>query len=69
MLLLLTELLLFTRLLILTELLMLSNVGGGGSLAVDDRGLVVDDKRIGFYFDDGLLRLFNGSYIGPLLSG
>ena len=48
---------------------MLSNVGGGGSLAVDDRGLVVDDKEIGFYFDNGLLRLFNGSYVGLPVSG
>ena len=48
---------------------MLYNVGGGGSLAVDDRGLVVDDKRIGFYFDDGLLRLYNGSYVGLPISG
>ena len=48
---------------------MLTNVGGGGSLAVDDRGLVVDDKKIGFYFDDGLLRLYNGSYVGLPVSG
>ena len=48
---------------------MLSNVGGGGSLAVDDRGLVVDDKQIRFYFDDGLLRLYNGSYVGLPVSG
>ena len=56
-------------LLLLTELLMLSNVGGGGSLAVDDRGLVVDHKQIRFYFDDGLLRLYNGSYVGLPVSG
>ena len=56
-------------LLLLTELLMLSNVGGGGFLAVDDRGLVVDNERIGFYFDDGLLRLYNGSYLGLTVSG
>ena len=48
---------------------MLSNVGGGGSLAVDDRGLVVDNKQIRFYFDDGLLRLYNGSYVGLPVSG
>ena len=48
---------------------MLSNVGGGGSLGVDDRGLVVDDKKIGFFFDDSLLRLYNGSYVGLPVSG
>ena len=48
---------------------MLSNVDGGGSLAVDDRGLVVDHKQIRFYFDDGLLRLYNGSYVGLPVSG
>ena len=62
-------LLLLTQLLLLTELLMLSNVGRGGSLAVDDRGLVVDDKQIRFYLDDGLLRLYNGSYVGLPVSG
>ena len=62
-------LVLLTDLLLMTELLVLSNVGGGGSLAVNDRGLVVDDKEIGFYFDNGLLRLFNGSYVGLPVSG
>ena len=62
-------LVLLTDLLLLTELLVLSNVGGGVSITVDDRGLVVDDKEIGFYFDNGLLRLFNGSYVGLPVSG
>ena len=61
--------LLLTQLLLLTELLMLANVGGGGILAVDGRGLVVDDERNGFYFDDGLLRLYNGTYVGLPVSG
>ena len=41
----------------------MANVAGG-SLGMVDGRLAVDDEESELYFDDGHLRLANGSYVG-----